>query len=220
MFAVYFDDMINKRQPKPALKHDIAEIVPDTTALKALAHPERLRMLGLLRVEGPATSTSLAKRLGLNSGATSYHLRKLAEHGFIETAPELGNNRERWWRSKHDMTVFDASEKSGDALEAGLAMSQAVISQHMEHIQRALGQYRSLPTSWRKMSTANDIVIPVTEDEAREVSKALMTTLRDANARYPRQDAPLPSGTRNFMIVLHTFPFPELSSLAIDDNEQ
>ncbi|WP_428995029.1 helix-turn-helix domain-containing protein [Kribbella qitaiheensis] len=39
----------------------------------------RNRMLGLLRVHGPATATTLAERLGVNTGATSYHLRQLAE---------------------------------------------------------------------------------------------------------------------------------------------
>ena len=54
---------------------NLRRVVPDATALKALAHPVRLRMLGMLRVDGPATATQLAARLGLNSGATSYHLR-------------------------------------------------------------------------------------------------------------------------------------------------
>ena len=67
---------------------EITRIVPDATALKALTHPLRLRMLGMLRIDGPATATGLAERLGLNSGATSYHLRQLAQHGFIEEAAD------------------------------------------------------------------------------------------------------------------------------------
>ena len=62
---------------------DLTSITPSPAALKALAHPVRLRMLGLLRIEGPATATTLATRLGLNTGATSYHLRQLAQHGFV-----------------------------------------------------------------------------------------------------------------------------------------
>ena len=62
---------------------DLTSITPDPTALKALSHPVRLRMLGLLRADGPATASSLALRLGLNSGATSYHLRQLHQHGFV-----------------------------------------------------------------------------------------------------------------------------------------
>lgn len=202
---------------RPDPPRDIARIVPDTTALKALAHPERLRMLGLLRVDGPATATGLARRLGLNSGATSYHLRQLAAHGFVEQATELGNKRERWWRARHDSTVFDPSDGPGDAVEAGLAMTQAVISQHMQLLQRALGEFRDLPGPWRKATSANDIVVPVTADEAHDLVRRLTSTLNEAQAAHPGRAAPLPDGMRNFMVILHGFPFPDLASGAGED---
>src|SRR5689334_18050094 len=86
-----------------ATSRSVREIVPDVTALKALAHPVRLRMLGMLRIDGPATATPLAARLGLNSGATSYHLRQLAQYGFIEDAPAT-SRRDRWWKASHEIT--------------------------------------------------------------------------------------------------------------------
>ena len=55
-------------------------------------------MLGMLRIDGPATATSLAARLGINTGQTSYHLRQLAQHGFVVDDDERGNGRERWWK--------------------------------------------------------------------------------------------------------------------------
>ena len=51
----------------------------DSHSLRALAHPLRLRLVGALRLHGPATATMLARRLDTNSGQTSYHLRQLAE---------------------------------------------------------------------------------------------------------------------------------------------
>ncbi len=69
----------------------------DPTSLKALAHPLRLALLERLEVRGRATATMLAQDLTESSGATSYHLRQLARHGFIEEAAG-GNGRERWWR--------------------------------------------------------------------------------------------------------------------------
>ena len=65
-----------------------SSITPTAAGLRALSHPTRLRMLKLLRIEGAATATQLAGRLGLNTGATSYHLRQLAEHGFIVEDPD------------------------------------------------------------------------------------------------------------------------------------
>ena len=48
-----------------------------------LAHPLRSRLLDELRLSGPATATTLAAVLHTNSGATSYHLRKLAEVALV-----------------------------------------------------------------------------------------------------------------------------------------
>ena len=72
----------------------------DAAALKALAHPLRVRLYDLLADEGPATASQLAARLGESSGTTSYHLRQLAKHGFIVEDEERGNRRDRWWRSR------------------------------------------------------------------------------------------------------------------------
>ena len=87
---------------------ELTSITPTTAALRALAHPTRLRMLGLLRVDGPATATTLATRLGLNTGQTSYHLRQLAQHGLVVDDAERGNGRDRWWRAAHQSTMTDA----------------------------------------------------------------------------------------------------------------
>ncbi len=67
--------------------------------LKAFTHPLRMAMYSALRDHGPATATQLARRLGESSGQTSYHLRQLERHGFVEDDPEHTGGRERWWRS-------------------------------------------------------------------------------------------------------------------------
>jgi DNA-binding transcriptional ArsR family regulator len=72
----------------------------DASGLKALAHPLRVRILGTLRNDGPATATQLAQRLGESTGTTSWHLRQLAAHGFIEEDPDRGTKRDRWWRAR------------------------------------------------------------------------------------------------------------------------
>jgi DNA-binding transcriptional ArsR family regulator len=75
----------------------MADRDPTRVQMWAMAHPLRLEILGLL-VEGPATASMLARRLGESSGSTSYHLRVLARAGAIVEDPELGTRRERWWR--------------------------------------------------------------------------------------------------------------------------
>jgi len=90
--------------------------VGDPASLKALGHPLRQRMLRRLHRQGPATATALAKELGENTGVTSYHLRQLADHGFIEDAPDLAKGRERWWRARpQDLRFLPRSAMTEDA---------------------------------------------------------------------------------------------------------
>ncbi len=188
----------------------VAAITPSVTALKALAHPDRLRILGRLRLEGPSTATALGHRLGLNSGATSYHLRQLAAHGFIEPAVDLGNRRERWWRASHESTTYEMAELSGDDLEAGLAFGQAIVATHSLMLRRAQDAYRDLPLEWRRASTASDYTMAITPAQAAALTDRLMALLWEAKVAAPPTGAPSPSGTRPFTVLLHAFPYPGL----------
>ncbi len=188
-------------------KREIACAVPDATALKALAHPDRLRMLGILRLEGPATATGLAQQLSLNSGATSYHLRQLAAHGFVEHATDLGNKRERWWRAKHETTSFDPTDASGEQLEAGMAWSQGILAQQALLMQRALEQFPQLSRDWREASDASDYIFMMTAEQAISLKEKVTALLRDEMRKSPSSDTPRPAGTKPFMVLLHAFPF-------------
>ncbi|MCB1516833.1 MAG: helix-turn-helix transcriptional regulator [Hyphomicrobiaceae bacterium] len=196
---------------KTNAKREISQVVPDPTALKALAHPDRLRMLGLLRIEGPATATTLANRMGLSSGSTSYHLRQLARFGFIEPADDLGDRRDRWWRAAHESTQYDTSELAGEDLEAGLAMTQSILSAHAQQMQRAHDEYRTLPAAWRKASTASDYLLTLNAEQAQRLVAKLENLLWEEARNSPYvEDTPAP-GTRRFTIMLHAFPLPGLA---------
>ena len=100
------------------------EEITDPAVLKALAHPLRQRILGILR-QGPASATTLAKELGENTGATSYHLRELAKHGFIEEEPGLGRGKERWWRTRPRDLRFPRRGEQSVPNDGGTAGFQA-----------------------------------------------------------------------------------------------
>ncbi|MBB3108813.1 DNA-binding transcriptional ArsR family regulator [Paenibacillus phyllosphaerae] len=55
----------------------------DTTTLSALAEPNRMHIVELLR-EGPLTVGEIADRLGLRQPQASKHLKVLSEHGIVE----------------------------------------------------------------------------------------------------------------------------------------
>jgi len=194
---------------------DLTTITPDPTALKALAHPVRLRMLGLLRSEGPATATTLAQRLGLNSGATSYHLRQLDQHGFIEDDTERGNGRDRWWRAAHQSTRTDrSSEATPEGREASDAFGQAITVLHTEALQRATEESPTRPAEWRLASTYSDWELRLTAERAEE----LVHTLDRLVSGWQEADAGT-EGTADLVVQLHTFPRPgTLPPADLEDN--
>lgn len=187
-------------------ERQVSHVSPDPSALKALTHPLRLRMLGLLRVDGPATASGLAARLGLNSGATSYHLRQLALHGFIEEAVGQGNRRDRWWRARHEVTSFLTEHVEGEALDAGLAFQQAALNWHMNQMQAAHDAYTNLPPAWRKASSVSDYAIAMTPETATALIEQIQALMAEAMASAPPLGTPLPPGFRPFSIILNAAP--------------
>jgi DNA-binding transcriptional ArsR family regulator len=69
----------------------------ETIALRALAHPLRLRLLRLARDTGELTTSAASAHTGESSANCSFHLRLLARHGFLESAAGR-DRRERPWR--------------------------------------------------------------------------------------------------------------------------
>lgn len=193
--------------PAATAPRNVSQVVPDPTALKALAHPVRLRMLGLLRVDGPATATQLAARLGLNSGATSYHLRQLAQYGFIEEKPGP-SRRDRWWRASHELTSVLETEAEGAELDAGVAFTQASLSLQVGQMQQAVEEYAELPARWRKASTASDITVPLTAEQAEALTRQLTDVMLEAMREAPPLGEPMPPDTAPFTIMLRAFPYP------------
>ncbi|GCD90398.1 transcriptional regulator [Nocardioides sp. LS1] len=193
---------ISLRFYSPAM--DLTSITPSPQALKALTHPVRLRMLGLLRIEGPATATQLATRLGLNSGATSYHLRQLAQHGFIVDDEERGNARDRWWKAAHQATTTEREEPADEETRQTMdAYLQSVATVLTEQLQRAVEEHGLLSDEWRHASTFSDYGIRLTPARAR----ALLDHVHDWFMSQDEEPDDDPA-TADFVIQIAAFPRP------------
>src|SRR6202034_1371981 len=79
----------------------------DARALRAYAHPVRMKLVGLLRTEGPLTATRAGELLGESSGTCSFHLRQLAKYGLVEEAGG-GTGRQKPWRATTTSTDWNA----------------------------------------------------------------------------------------------------------------
>ncbi|HEY6416788.1 MAG TPA: helix-turn-helix domain-containing protein [Acidimicrobiales bacterium] len=189
----------------------------DPRSVRALAHPLRVRLLGSLRFDGPGTASILGERLGESSGATSYHLRVLADHGFIEEDPSRGRGRERWWRSAHDATSWRPEQFRGDpdAEAAEQWLSGFVARQGMEWLDDWLIRRSFADPTWVAASGANDYRLVMTPRELRALTDELHEVIRrhdeaaeDARAAAGQGegDTTEPTDARPVRLLLYAFP--------------
>ncbi len=179
-------------------------ITPTAAGLRALSHPTRLKILKRLRLQGPATATVLAGELGLNTGATSYHLRQLAEHGFVVEDAERGDARDRWWKAAHQSTHADLdsrrSEEEADSAEAYL---HSVALMYTETLMQYAAEHRFLPQPWKDASTTSDWNLRLTPGRALELVETLVAMIeRWSEHEEDGADAAM------FMVNLNAFPQP------------
>jgi predicted ArsR family transcriptional regulator len=162
-------------------------------------------MLMLLRLEGPATATSLAQRLNLNTGATSYHLRQLAEHGFIEEDSERGDARDRWWRASHESTLASVADRSPDEQEEIGAYLQTVALMYTELLMQATAERVHLPAEWQRACTTSDWHLRLTPARAQELTQRLTEVV---SAWEEDEDSDGTGATGSFVVNLNAFPRP------------
>jgi DNA-binding transcriptional ArsR family regulator len=159
----------------------------DAPSLKALAHPMRVQILRILQLRQKASVTSLARELGETTGATSYHLRQLARHGFVEefegdTATPAGKaagRRQRWWRMAVDqihMTGWDfmANEDTREAAGFLLREYQADRSRRLANWFATATQW---PEPWQRASSDMDGQLELSAKQTRALADELATVI-------------------------------------------
>jgi DNA-binding transcriptional ArsR family regulator len=139
----------------------------DATALRVLAHPLRSRLLSELRLHGAATATELADRLTTNTGATSYHLRKLESVGLVSDTG-TGEGKRRVWVAasrEHEWTPSDFV--GDDDAEASLSwLSRHYFTELQGRADRWFAAERAWPRPWRDALGYGDDGVHVTPAQA------------------------------------------------------
>jgi DNA-binding transcriptional ArsR family regulator len=186
--------------------------VQDPRALRALAHPLRGRLLGVLRLDGPATATQLGYRLGESSGSTSYHLRQLASYGFVEDMPGEGSGRERWWRALHRSTHWEAADFLADpaAREVVDELLLLSVDQRRRTLAAYIDQRRELGDDWEPAGSLNDYAMRMQPEDAVAMADELNAVLArwsDASAP-PTADAQADGESDTGLVLVHLDVLP------------
>lgn len=181
----------------------------DAGALRVLAHPLRSRLLAALRSRGPATATALARALDTNTGATSYHLRKLASVGLVEET-EQGRGRERWWRSStasHGWTERDVAGDPG-AEAASDWLKRYYLRMFVDRYETWLDAATDWPLAWRAAAESGDTIVRMTPAQLTALHRDLMALID----RYHNASPDDPEA-RRVELDYHMFPVDEAAGV-------
>lgn len=188
----------------------------DLATLKALAQPRRQRMLEHLTLHGPATSATLARALGLNTGSTSYHLRELARYGFVEETDgeprpdggaEPSAHRERWWRAvPGDRRFPPRSRQSPEMRQVMDELNHHAYAADVDLFERLQrGTVDGDP--WGDAFPYSRAAVRLTLPELREFFEEYIALLN----RYKRPESETPPGARTVHTRFFAHPAAERS---------
>lgn len=104
-------------------------------ALRARAHPLRLRMLSLL-TGAPMSAAELARELGVSQALASYHLRFLADAEVVQLVEESINRGGRERRFRYDATAPEPGSGGLDPDSLELMLNAAVEELRRRHAER------------------------------------------------------------------------------------
>ena len=179
--------------------------VRDVAELRALAHPMRQRILRRLHEAGPATSTTLARDLGENSGIMSYHLRLLAEHDFVREVPGAGQGQgtvvaghARALLVPHEGLSIEAQAEVSALQPSGWARGPGGLRRGSRAARQAMGEWgRGTWVSGRTTLTLT-----------REEAARLIADQQELIGRYQRDTGDAPAGTRTVVFRFLAYPEP------------
>ena len=175
-----------------------------SSALRTLAHPLRSRLLAELRVHGRATGTELAAALGTHTGATSYHLRRLAEVGLVEDTG-TGTGRRRVWQAVEDpgpgATDAEPEPLDEDDAQAADWLALDYLAHFGDRARHWLVAQQDWDPIWQRTCGLEDHTVQVTTEQLTAMRAELLEVLD----RYRRVGQGNPAAKR---VVVYTCALP------------
>jgi DNA-binding transcriptional ArsR family regulator len=159
-------------------------------SMRVLAHPTRLRILGLLRERGPQTAAQLGDVVDEAPGTVSYHLGRLASFALIEAAEaQSSDQRERWWKASTPVTSWEPAELLDDPekLVASSMLQKSIAQAYAARYTAYIDATPALPRQWVAAGASSDRTLRLTVDELAEMRaelEALVERWLDASAAH------------------------------------
>jgi DNA-binding transcriptional ArsR family regulator len=176
----------------------------DPRALRAYAHPTRLRLVSLLQREGPLTATQAGERIGESPASASFHLRQLAKYGFVEEAGG-GRGRERPWRSTPRINSWANVGDTPEFTAASDLLSRVIVERYFEQALTWFDAKAGESREWQEAAQLGDLGGYLTAEElaelGREVQELVLSRVQALGDPLERRP-----GTRLVTFVTLGFP--------------
>ncbi len=175
-----------------------------TAALRALAHPLRVRILDELSMYGPLTASGLGERLGESSGSTSYHVRQLEKHGLVAEDVGRGTGRERWWmRAPGSITLPDAHQQPEGSAER--LATELIDQEWMRQRDESLREFRErgakvFDGEWLDVASFDTVNLRLTAEELGDLVAEIDAVIGR------RLKTKTSAGARPVQLQLNAFP--------------
>ncbi len=165
--------------------------IKDAAVLRAVAHPLRRRLLDLLRVDGAAMPSMLARSTGQAVANISHHLKVLAAAGLVEEAPDLARNRkEHWWRMPDRSIRWAVADFTGDtgAEEAADAAASIGLQRQVELTTAWLGSPEAKEEPWTTSAFSTDGFLRLSPAELADLGREIQEVIDRYTNRPPSPD--------------------------------
>lgn len=199
--------------------------IEDVAQLKALTHPLRVRILYALRAETTATASVLGQIVDESPASVSYHLRKLADAGFVEEAPDLGEDgRQRWWRVPEEGFAWSTLDfdNSPESRTTSNAAKRVLVDNQFRRQRDFDATAESWGDEWIHSAFSADNILQLTASETSDLYGELSAVIEKwraagveraaaerntASPETPPETPPTTAGREHVMVFAHGFPF-------------
>lgn len=171
--------------------------------IRALAHPVRLEILGLIDSLGEATATECAERTGQTVANCSFHLRTLAKYGFVEPAERRG--RERPWRPTPGGYDLRPDVRSSDAVRAADELALLTLERETRRLEQYYAHAHTESSRWREAASMLTHVVWATPEELSDLADDISARV---SALVVRAETNRPPGARPGRVLVVVNPEP------------
>jgi predicted transcriptional regulator len=157
----------------PDLRRDQPRKLTDPKAMRAIAHPTRLRLLDLLGRHDQLTATEAAELVGESPTNCAFHLRTLAKYGFAEEAGAAPGRRRPWRRTHLGFSFDDTGQTDAETQQAAHILADLLWDGWLRRLRQVHHTRHEFGQPWRQVTSGSQYLAYLTPTEAAEFYEQL-----------------------------------------------